>query len=542
MARTRRISRISAIWIIPIVTLIIAIWMVYSNVIDKGIEFTLVADDAHGIIAGKTVIKSRNVDVGIIDAVTLSRDYKKVELKGRIYKDMTPLINNNSVFWLVQPQIGREGISGLGTLLSGVYIELSPGNDDKPFLNKPFQLGDSPPISSLSDLGIHIKLESEQNGVIPKGAPVMFRGFRVGHVEIADFNIQTRKMDYQLFITSPYDSLVTKNVRFWKEGGVNLSLSSKGANLEIPSLDVIFSGGVSFDVPEGVKFGKPVTQDQLQTFYLYEDKDSIKDSQYVYYHEFLLFFSDTISGLHVGAPVEYRGIRLGTVSKVPFYSEALQKEEPILSYNIPVLIRIEPARLDEMLEDAIDLVNLIKTEQQNGLRAALKSKNILTNTLYVDLDFYPDSDTEDNSLTENTQRYGYDTIKTISVGLSQLQAKVIQTLDNFNQLPLDKTVGELNQMLADSQKLMVSLTKLVNSKEVQALPHDLQATVQSLNETIKSIQPGSQLHIQLKTDLRKFEETMDELTPLLNTLNDKSNALIFSAPKKDDFTPKAKGN
>ncbi|WP_392552982.1 intermembrane transport protein PqiB [Orbus wheelerorum] len=538
LAKNLKINRISAVWIIPIITLIIGVWMVFAHFADQGVRITLLANDANGIIAGKTVIKSRNVDVGIIESVTLSEDYQQVILKGQIYKNMEPLLKNDSVFWVVKPQIGREGISGLGTLLSGVYIELIPGSEKNHFDDKPFNLSDNPPLAGPNVQGIRINLNSTQSDVIPRGAPVMFRGFTVGYVETSDFDINARQMKYQLFIPKPYDVLVTDNVRFWKEGGINFSLSPRGANLEIPSLEVLLSGGISFDVPTGSKFGIPAQS--LATYQLYEDKNAIQDSQYTHYHEFLLFFTDSISGLSVGAPVEYRGIRLGTVSKVPFYTPEMLKSLSVLSYNIPVLIRIEPGRLTEVSKEPIDLTSLIIKEQQVGLRASLKSINFLTGSLYVDLDFYPE--VKDDKIDSTKTEFGYDTIATISTGLSQIQLKLIQTLDNFNQLPLNKTVTEFNQSLAEVKQLVNSLNKITSSKEMQNLPQDMKKTLASINATLEGLQPGSPFNNQLNTDLKKFESLMDQLTPLLNTLNDKSNALIFAAPTKADPQPKAKGN
>lgn len=538
IAKTVKIDRISAIWIIPIVTLGIGIWMLYSHFAEQGKSVTLLAHDASGIVAGKTVIRSRSVDVGIVESVTLSKDYKKVVIHGRINKDMEPLVKNDSIFWIVKPQIGREGVTGLGTLLSGVYIELVAGKDQSDFNDKPFSLSDTPPLTAPNEAGIRINLESSQSGVIPRGASVLFRGYRVGNVETSDFDIQSRKMKYQLFISKPYDTLITQNVRFWKEGGVNLSLSSQGANLDIPSIDVLLSGGISFDVPDGTKFGEPVKP--FATYQLYQNKKSIQDSQYTDYHEFLLFFNDSISGLEVGSPVEYRGIRIGSVSQVPFYTRKILATNPISNHNIPVLIRIEPGRLSDVLEQPSDLAKIIINEQRNGLRAALKSANFITGALYIDLNYY--SEYQNTPFETQSQAYGYDTIMTVPAGLSQLQAKLLQTLDNFNKLPLDKTVNELNQSLQKSQKLLESLTAITNSKDMQNLPKELKITIESLNKTLQSLQPGSALHNQLQTDLQKFESMMDQLSPVLDTLNDKSNSLIFAAPKKQDPQPKARGH
>lgn len=537
LAKIIKIRAISAIWIIPIVTAIVGLWIIYSHFADRGTSFTLLARDANGIVAGKTVIKNRSVDVGIIDEVTLSNDYKQVVIKGRIYNGMDPLLKNDSIFWVVKPEIGRDGVTGLGTILSGIYIELVSGNDTHSFRNDPFVLSDNPPLSDPSIRGIRLNLESDQSGMIPRGASVMFRGYRVGNVETSSFDVDARKMKYQVFIKEPYDVLVTQNVRFWKEGGVNLTLSSMGASLNFPSLDVLMSGGISFDLPDGSKLGAPAKQYDL--YKLYDDRKSIQESQYTDYKEFLIMISDSISGLNVGSPVEYRGIRLGSVSKVPFYTPEMLKASPILNQKVPVLIKIEPERLSELVEEKIDIAKLIIDEQKNGLRASLKTSNLFTGALYIDLDFYPDL--KDQYSEQNAKQFGYDTIETTSTGIAQIQAKILQLLDNFNNLPLNKTMDQFNQSLASTESLIKSLNRMMSSKEMQNMPKDLQKTLRSLSETLKEFQPGSEMNNQMKENLQKIQQMMDELTPLLNTLNDKSNALIFSAPDKQDLEPKAKG-
>ncbi|MCX8655451.1 intermembrane transport protein PqiB [Gilliamella sp. B2840] len=537
LAKIIKIRAISAIWIIPIVTAIVGLWIIYSHFADRGTSFTLLAKDASGIVAGKTVIKNRSVDIGIVDEVTLSKDFEKVVIKGRIYNDMEPLLKNDSIFWVVKPEIGRDGVTGLGTIVSGVYIELASGNDTHNFKNNPFILSDTPPLSDPSIKGIRVNLESDQNGVIPRGASVMFHGYRVGNVETSEFDINSRKMKYQIFITKPYDALVTQNVRFWKEGGIDLTLSSSGASLNVPSLDVLMSGGISFDLPDGSKLGAPA--EQYAVYKLYENKKSIQDSQYTEYKEFLIMLSESISGLVEGAPVEYHGIRLGTVSKVPFYTAEMLDKTSILNQKVPVLIRIEPDRLSEWVDEKIDIANLIMNEQKNGLRASLKTSNMFTGALYIDLDFYPELKNKYNANLSN--QYGYSTIETTSTGIAQIQAKVMQLLDNFNHLPLNNTMTEFNKSLASSQRLINSLNQIMASNEMQNMPKDLQKTLRTLNDTMKGIQPGSELNKQMNESLQKVQQMMDELTPLLNTLNDKSNALIFSAPIKKDQEPKAKG-
>lgn len=78
----------------------------------QGPEVTLITANAEGIEGGKTTIKSRSVDVGVVESATLADDLTHVEIKARLNSGMEKLLHKDTVFWVVKPQIGREGISG----------------------------------------------------------------------------------------------------------------------------------------------------------------------------------------------------------------------------------------------------------------------------------------------------------------------------------------------------------------------------------------------------------------------------------------------
>ena len=263
---------------------------------------------------------------------------------------MEKLLHEDSVFWVVKPQVGREGITGLGTLLSGAYIELQPGSKgEKP---NHYQLLDAPPLAPPDAKGIRIVLDSLKAGQLNPGDPVLFRGYRVGSVETSSFDADKRAMQYQLFVAAPYDRLVTSNVRFWKDSGIAVEMSASGMRVEMGSLTTLFSGGVSFDVPDGWELGVPA--ENKAEYHLYDDQRSIQDSLYSTHLDFLMFFSDSIRGLQAGAPVEFRGIRLGTVAEVPYtvpgWNQSLNND-----YRIPVLVRIEPDRFIKRLGADFDI-------------------------------------------------------------------------------------------------------------------------------------------------------------------------------------------
>ncbi|WP_019846472.1 intermembrane transport protein PqiB [Dickeya zeae] len=537
MAQIETIKRWSPVWIVPIVTVLIGAWILFYHVSHQGPEITLITSNADGIEPGKTAIKSRSVNVGVVEGVRLSEDLHQVEIKARLNDGMDKLLSKDSAFWVVKPQIGREGVSGLGTLLSGAFIQLQPGSSKED--SRTFKLLDSPPLASPDAKGIRIILNSAQSGQLSAGDPVLFRGYRVGSVETSHFDPAARKMQYQLFVASPYDQLVTSNVRFWKDSGVALNLSAQGMRVEMGSLSTLLSGGVSFDVPTGWDIGNPAHE--RDGYQLFDNQNSIQDSLYTEYKEYLLFFDESVRGLQAGAPVEFRGIRLGTVTEVPFFPRNMSQRFDS-DYRIPVLVRIEPGRLKPGLRDQINLEQELSKGADSGLRASMKTANLLTGALYVDLDFYPQ---QKGRMTSLAQVDGYPVLPTVNGGLTQIQQKLMSVLDKINGLPLNpmveqatKTLTESQSTLRELQKTLASLNKLTSSDAMQQLPADMQRTLRELNSSLQGVQPGSPAYNRMVVDMQRLDQTLRELQPLLRTLNDKSNALIFEAPGARDPQPK----
>lgn len=536
VAAVEKIKRWSPVWLVPIVTTLIGIWILIYHFSHQGAEVTLITLNAEGIQAGKTRIKSRSVDVGTVEMVTLSKNLNKVIIKARLSADMDGLLRKDSVFWVVKPQIGREGVTGLGTLLSGAFIELQPGTKGEE--QSEYKLLDSPPLASPDAKGIRVVLNSEQARQLDAGDPVLFRGYRVGSVETSTFDAKARLMRYQLFISAPYDALVTHNVRFWKDSGIAFDMSTRGMRVEIASLATLFSGGVSFDVPPGWGPGHPVKQ--KAEFDLFEDESSIENSLYSEHIDYLLLFSDSVRGLEPAAPVEFRGIRLGTVAEVPFYATGMQQQVDS-DYKIPILIRIEPGRLIKELGENFNFQQHLEQGTQKGLRASLKTANLLTGSLFIDLDFYPN----EKPLKGPQKFAGYPLLPTVSGGFSQIQQKLVQSLDKINSLPLEtmikeaaKTLSESQRTMHETQRMLLSLNEITSSQEMKELPKELQQTLQQLKRSMQGFQPGSPAYSKMVSDMQRLGQVLSELQPILRTLNKKSNALLFEATSSQDPQPK----
>ncbi|HFT8552717.1 TPA: intermembrane transport protein PqiB [Klebsiella pneumoniae] len=535
-AKVQKVKNWSPVWIFPIVTALIGAWILFYHYSHQGPEVTLITTNAEGIEGGKTRIKSRSVDVGVVESATLTDDLTHVEIKARLNSGMQKLLHNDSVFWVVKPQVGREGISGLGTLLSGAYIELQPGT--KGSVPAQYPLLDSPPLASPDAKGIRILLESSKAGQLSPGDPVLFRGYRVGSVETSTFDTQKRRITYQLFINAPNDRLVTTNVRFWKDSGIAVDLTSAGMRVEMGSLSTLFGGGVSFDIPEGLDLGEPVAN--KTEYHLFDDQKSIQDSVFTEHIDYVMFFKDSVRGLQPGAPVEFRGIRLGTVGKVPFFIPGL-KQRLNDDYRIPVEVRVEPQRLINQLGGDPNIRAHIDDLINRGLRGSLKTGNLVTGALYIDLDFYPKAPPRGKIQEFN----GYPIIPTISGGLAQIQQRLMDALDKINNLPINPLLEQATSTMAQSEKTMQhvqttldNLNKITSSQSMQQLPADMQTTLRELNRSMQGFQPGSAAYNKMVADMQRLDQVLRELQPVLKTLNDKSNALVFEAKDKKDPQPK----
>ncbi|MFN6261482.1 MAG: intermembrane transport protein PqiB [Chromatiaceae bacterium] len=572
-ANIRKISQWSPIWIVPVAAVLIGSWMLYHTFKNQGPTVTMLASNAEGIISGKTQIKSRSVDVGKVVSVELSQDLKQVVIRARMNPGTANLLNDESQLWVVKPTIGRGGVSGLNTLLSGAYIELQPGKSDsgKYF----FELLETPPIAPPDAPGVRIFLSSSDAAALAVGDPILYRGYDVGTVERSEFDMTKRNMRYQLFIRAPYDALVTENVRFWKASGMALDMSAEGVRIEMASMATLLGGGVTFDVLDGWPAGNKVVDDA--DFQLFENRKSIQDGLYNEYLEYLLFFDESIRGLTAGAPVEYRGVRIGTVASVPYFFNMKNPLQVAFNKGIPVLIRIETGRL----YDNLTLPQLRQELDQavsKGLRAVLKTGNLLTGGLYIDLNQLeadskgvaataaapaavaaPADGVTANATTDAEspaivatplvpeplpEFAGYKILPTSRSGLGHIEQKVLQALDKINNLPVEQvladssaTLNATKDLMQQSQQLVLSLDALVKADATQQLPAEVNKSLADLRKTLAGLSPGSPVYERINSNLQAMDKVLRDLQPVVQTLNQQSNALIISADPAADPEP-----
>lgn len=533
-------KKLPAVWIIPLVALLIGIWMILNHYLTRGPEIYITFPTAEGIESGKTKIKALSVDIGIVNDVQLNEDLKSVTVNASIDHEAESLLRDDAQFWVVRPRIGTSGVSGLNTLLSGAYIELAPGTGKEG--KRDFQGLDEAPITPASIPGLHLTLLSEDASSVGIGDPVLYRGYKVGRVENTKLAMDTQKLQVSIFIESPYDGLITNHTRFWNSSGISFQASASGVTLQTSSIESLLIGGVSFDLPDGSKPGEKAKD--FDEFTLYPDATSINENPYQFYKEYLLLFDSSVRGLVAGAPVLYRGLRIGTVMGISFnYLHIDKARTKDRSPQIPVLIRLEPGRwLDEdSLQAKSKAVADVTESVSTGMRASLTTGNLLTGALVVTFDFYDDVEPASIEKIGN-----YDTIPTISKGLVEIQVKIVNLLDKLNSLPLNSvlqdtnsTLNQITKTLASADQTVKELNSILKNSNTQQLPESIVSTLDELKQTLQGLSPNSSLYLDLSSSIEQLNATLKNVENLTQTIENKPNSLIFSKPIKEDTQPRA---
>ncbi|QJQ96580.1 MULTISPECIES: intermembrane transport protein PqiB [Halomonadaceae] len=539
-AKRRRQNRLSPIWIVPIVAALIGLWLIYDNYTSRGTEITLIMSNAEGIEAGSTLIMTRNVEIGRVISVRLSDDLRSTEITARIIPDAERMLVEDTRFWVVKPRIGREGISGLGTVLSGAYIQLQPGASDTP--RREYEVLDQPPVAPQGAEGLRINLASQLGNSLRVGDPVTYQGYTVGRVEDASFDPEERHMRHRLFIESPYDVLVTESTRFWSTSGIDLRLDSEGFRVNVESLEALLAGGVTFGVPEDVPPGPPVAAETY--FNLYADEEAAKQGSFNHYIEYVMLIEDTVRGLSRGAPVEFRGVRIGTVASVPWKFSAPQPGSR-QRFSIPILVRIEPQRL---ATDNDTLPNMDEWEERFerlfdlGLRASLRTGNLLTQALYVDLNFQRDQAGTYVPETFEERKV----FPTTAGGFAQIEAQVSDLLEKLNALEVEPILAGLDRNLSSSQAMLEEMRELTSSVQAmlddpatREMPQNLNNTMVELRRTLEGFSPDSAAYQELTRAMERLESLMRDLQPAARTLSEQPSALLFEQRRGEDPQPRA---
>ena len=541
-AVVKPMSTISRIWIVPIITALLGLWMTYYYYSNQGPLITIELDKAEGLEAGVTKVKFREVEIGKVEKIILKESLDGVLITARMSKEAAKLLVEDTKFWVVSTKVSRSGISGLSTLFSGNYIEVQPGTS--PERTDYFKGLAEPPISAPDAPGLRITLNSAEEFAFKSGSPILYKGLRVGQIEDVYFNFEERVVYYNAFIEAPYHQLITENTRFWDISGVKVNLRAQGISVKTGSLETLLNNGITFGVPKGMPVGEPISKRAF--FDIYESYEKADAARYQQAIKFALMVEDSVRGLSVGAPVEYRGVVIGRVESVNLASNASKKvtDEAV---KIPVLFSIQPGRIG--LPDTAASLDVIASQidlwLERGLSANITTGNLLTGSKIIELHHLkkPSSKTLVNY---HAQQYaGYRIIPLSADGVTQLLDKTSVFVNKLANFPLDKLSADASKLLTeftqtatDFQQVSKKLSDVLEDADQQAVVKNLNTTLKSIGNVADDFAKGSKNYDELTNTLVLMQESLQELKPLLRAVKNKPNSLIFNGMIEDDIAPK----
>jgi paraquat-inducible protein B len=504
------------VWVVPIVAAVIGVSLLIRNWENEGPSITITFLSGEGIQVGKTLVKYRDVTVGRVSAVVLSADHQTVVVNANLSKDAASLLKADTQFWIVRPRIGVGSVSGLETLLSGVYIGMKSGAATR--RERQFVGLENPPALSHGPLGREIQLHAARAGSLAIGAPVYFRQFQVGRV--IDENLQRDgSTRVTVFVEAPYDSFVKSVTRFWNASGIDVKLGADGLTVQTESLAAVIAGGVAFD--DGPTEAIPVAADIPGQFTLYKNETEAMAPPDGDPHYVRMRFAQALRGLEVGAPVEFVGVNIGSVVAVDLGYERQNKSFPVI-----VTAKLYPRRMGQAYEalaaqgkteSTETLATFVGTLVTRGLRAQPRLGSLLTGKLYISLDFLPASPRTvfDASIRPLE-------LPTVNGTFQELEASVGRLVKKVDDLPLEQIAADLHTDLKDLHETLSEL-------HAQVLPNaadTLSALHRTLDSADRTLDVESPLQQGLTETLSEARETLRSVRDLADYLDRQPDALL----------------
>jgi paraquat-inducible protein B len=465
-SRLDRRRRLSLIWAIPIVTALIGGWLAWRALSERGPLITITFEAASGLIAGQSHVRHKDVDMGLVEHIGLSRDLQKVVVTVRMTREAQPLLTDKAMFWVVRPRFFAGALTGLETLVSGSYIELQPaaegGTPQRAFAGL-----EAPPVLTSDVPGHTFLLQAPRIGNISLGSPVFYRDLPAGEVLGWDIGNMAESVTIHAFVREPFDKYVHDDSRFWNASGASVTLGANGLQLQLESIRALLLGGIAFETP-GDSTGRPVSA-QNHVFPLYVSQEEAEAAGFPRKIEFVANFSSSVAGLSPAAPVTLRGLKIGEVRSV-----GLQYDNATDSIIVPVHFWIAPDHVNELhLPVGGDLDAVMRDLVRRGLRAKLDSVSLITGQKQLAVDIYPDAPAASLE-TDN----GIYVMPVLSSGSQDLTAVASSLAAKLDSIPFDQIGQNLNQTLA-------GLNGVVNGAELKqslAALHSTLANAEALTQ------------------------------------------------------------
>ena len=536
---TQRTQMMTAIWIVPIIALFIAMWLAWQHFAQLGPKIEIFFESSAGLKVGQSQVKIRDVPVGVVKDIALSDAKRGVIVTVQLKKEVEDYLNKDSKFWIAKPKIDSKGISGLDTLMSGSYIAMygNKGEGEESYF-----IGlESPYIDKKAMKGKRYLLSAPDARDLTEGASVYYRKIKVGNLEEIHLVKDGEKVNFTIFIQEEYTRFVNSQTQFWRTNYMTFDYHDNSLRVDIAPVASLVSGGISLSTTT-----KSTRQDILSKnhiFPLYKNQDEAMQKEIGFGGEnnqitFRFLFEESVGKLEVGAPIELSGFQIGSVVNVEsdFDSEKGRVRSVVLGLIDSSVFIDYGVRVSKKGDGYKNL----KKAVGRGLKAKLAQGNMLTGSLFVDL--VMDKKSKKGNIVQSGAFALFPTMKSDMDGM---MGSATALLEKVNKLNLEGLLSSLNNLISQNNKPLQNLlkklsksadnvNKLTSSSGMQNLPQELETLLLGMQESLGSINgllqgdtQNSALSAQITTMLRELTKMSKSVQKLTDKLDRKPNALIF---------------
>ncbi|MGR3434111.1 MAG: PqiB family protein, partial [Shimia sp.] len=457
MERTQRARRyVSAVWLVPIVAVLIALAIAWQSYANRGVLIAIAFPDASGVEIGATTLRYREVTVGVVEDVGFSADLSQVNVYVRVSRNIAPFLDESASFWVVQPEVTTRGIEGLGTILSGTYIEGTwdsvAGEQRTAFIGD-----ERAPIVPPGVEGTAIVLSTSESSRLGPGAPILYRGIEVGEVAQPRLSPDGSQIRIDAFVRAPYDRQLTTATRFWDASGVSVDIGTGGVDLNIGSLATLVEGGLNFDTL--ISGGTEVAPGHVYEIFADEGaaRASTFESPLQRSVTVAALFPASQAGLASGTPVRFENARVGSVTSITSF---VRPDDPLGEVQLLAVMRVQPGKmgLEQVVDDLAGLDHIGDLVEQ-GLRAQPAGGGFFGGGAAIELVIVPNAPpaafeigVADNPL-----------IPTLPADQSDLAASATGVLDRIAALPIEA-------LLTSATDLLGNVNVIASDAATRALP------------------------------------------------------------------------
>ncbi len=524
-------ARLPLVWVLPAIVVLAGAFVVVHEKLAQGMTVHIRFHNADGLEANKTKIRYKDVDIGEVSDIRVADNRKEVVVTAQIQRNAKEYMTTDTRFWVVRPRISTAGVTGLGTLVSGEYISVDVG--ESKIKSSDFVGLEVPPIVTSDLPGREFVLHAEDLGSLSVGSSVFYRHLTAGQVIGYTLDRAGSGVTIRVFLNAPFDSYVNGATRFWQASGVDMSIGSDGVRLRTESLTSILEGGIAFRTLPGATVSD-VPADT--SFSLYPDEDRAMRPTESEIRRFVMYFKGSLRGLSPGAPVELHGIYIGEVRTLDVEYDPNRQ-----SLRFPVVVELYPQRIRGKAskaktqgivrpEDAVaGSRTLLDTLVQHGLRAELKTGNLLTGQKFVALDLYQDAPSDRVDWNEQPAIF-----PTISAGLEDIQDSVASIARKLDKVPFDQlsmklitTMATLEQTLKNADHLLQNVNGNL-APQVQATLAEAQAAMKNAKQLLAQDAP---LSSDLGATLLQVSHAAKSISALVDYLERHPESLLRGKPE-----------